>query len=66
MIACAGICGCGRREHKKRVSGNRYASEGEILGGVLAPEKKVLVPVTGGKFADPMKNTDYLKELIMK
>ena len=44
----------------------RYASEGEILGGVLAPEKKVLVPVTGGKFADPMKNTDYLKELIMK
>lgn len=53
-------------EMESSVPAYRYASEGEILGGVLAPEKKVLVPVTGGKFADPMKNTDYLKELILK
>ena len=53
------------RDRESSVPAYRYASEGEILGGVLAPEQTVLVPVTGGKFADPMQNTDSLKELIM-
>ena len=39
----------------------RNASEGEIIGGVLVPERKILVPVAGDCFTDVMKNTDYLQ-----
>lgn len=42
----------------------RDASEGEVMGGVLTPAKKTLVPVADDAFADPMKNTDYLKDIM--
>ena len=42
----------------------RDASEGEVMGGVLTPAKKTLVPVEDDAFADPMKNTDYLKDIM--
>lgn len=42
----------------------KYAELGEILGGVLAPEKPVLVPVGDAQFADPLASTDNLMNVI--
>lgn len=42
----------------------RYASIGEIYGGVLACEKAALVAVEDGKFADVLPNTDHLMNMI--
>ncbi len=42
----------------------REASDGEILGNVLAPAKRELIAVEDGAFTDPVPNADYLKELI--
>ena len=53
------------REMNREFPWYRKASEGEIIDGVLAPSVKVLVPVSGDcRFADPVKNPDYLKNLI--
>ncbi len=52
------------REMGSKFDWYREASDGEILGGVLKPEKMVLVPAGSGKFADPMPNLDYLADII--
>ena len=53
------------REMNREFPWYRKASEGEIIDGVLAPSVKLLVPVSGDcRFADPVKNPDYLKNLI--
>ena len=45
----------------------KYAEVGEILGGVLTPtEEARLVPVGNGVFADPLKCTDSLMNVIVE
>lgn len=45
----------------------KYAELDEVLGGVLAPtEEAGLVPVGEGKFADPIKCTDSLMNVIIE
>lgn len=54
-----------QREMEGKLSFYRNASVGEIMGGVLAPAKQVLVPAEDALFADPVKNADYLKDIIL-
>ena len=54
------------REMAAELTWYREASEGEIVGGVLQPEKKELTAVKNGSFAEPMENTDYLKEFLSR
>lgn len=42
----------------------RYASIGEVYGGVLACENAALIPAEAGAFADLLKNTDNLMNMI--
>ncbi|MCD8300976.1 MAG: FAD-dependent oxidoreductase, partial [Clostridiales bacterium] len=42
----------------------REASDGEIVGDILAPTKKELVAVDDAAFVEPMANVDYLKDII--
>ncbi len=51
------------REMADALTWYREASEGEVIGGVRRPEKKVLTAVRDGLFAEPPANTDYLKDL---
>ncbi|MCD8217210.1 MAG: molybdopterin-dependent oxidoreductase, partial [Clostridiales bacterium] len=52
------------REMNSTLEWYREASEGEIIGGVLQPTQRTLVPVGDDLFADPMPNMDYLKDII--
>ena len=52
------------REMNTELLWYRDASEGEVMGGVLTPEKRTLVPAADDVFADPVKNVDYLKDMI--
>ncbi|NLD18775.1 MAG: FAD-dependent oxidoreductase [Clostridiales bacterium] len=53
------------REMDDCVPRYKYAEVGEILGGVLIPtEDAKLVPVTDNVFADPLKSTDSLMNVI--
>ena len=54
-----------QREMEGKLSFYRNASVGEIMGGVLVPAKQVLVPAEDALFADPVKNADYLKDIIL-
>ncbi len=54
-----------QREMEQKLAFFRNASVGEIMGGVLTPARRVLVPAEDAAFADPMKNTDYLKDIIL-
>ena len=42
----------------------KYAELGEVLGGVLTPDAAKLVTVEDGAFADPLKCTDSLMNVI--
>jgi formate dehydrogenase major subunit len=42
----------------------KNAQIGEVLGGVLAPEKAVLAVVGDAKFVDPLGSTDHLMNVI--
>ena len=42
----------------------KYASLGEVLGGVLKPEDITLTPAEGNTFADPLACTDSLMNVI--
>lgn len=53
-----------RREMTTELLWYRDASEGEIIGRVLKPEKQVLVPARDAAFMDVMPNHDYLKDII--
>lgn len=44
----------------------KYAEIGEVLGGVLVPEKAVLKTVGDAKFADPLDSTDNLMNVISR
>lgn len=44
----------------------KYAEIGEILGGVLSPEKPVLQVVGEAAFVDPLSSTDNLMNVISK
>ncbi len=52
------------REMNSALSWYREASEGEIIGGVLAPTKMALAVVEDDVFVSPMPNVDYLKDII--
>ncbi len=52
------------REMGEEMEWYREASDGEIVGGVLKPERVFLAPVREKTFVDPMPNCDYLKEII--
>ncbi|MCC8029395.1 MAG: FAD-dependent oxidoreductase [Lachnospiraceae bacterium] len=51
------------REMSDRLSWYREASEGEIIGGVLRPEKKQFAAVRPDVFVNPSVNTDYLMHI---
>ena len=53
-----------RRDMNTELAWYREASEGEIIGGVLRPAKRTLVPVGEALMVDEMPNCDYLKDLI--
>ncbi len=42
----------------------REASDGEIVGDILAPTKRTLIAVGDAPFVEPMPNVDYLKDII--
>lgn len=44
----------------------KYAEIGEILGGVLAPEKPILQVVNKAEFVNPLKSSDNLMNVISK
>ena len=52
------------REMDDCVPAYKYAELGEVLGGVLKPIEPTLVPVGDGAFADPIKCTDSLMNII--
>ncbi len=52
------------REMDDCVPAYKYGEVGEILGGVLVPVEPKLVVVDGDKFADPIKCTDSLMNVI--
>ena len=51
-------------EMDDQVPAYKYASLGEVLGGVLAPASVKLVAAEGSVFADPLKCTDSLMNVI--
>ena len=51
-------------EMDDNVPAYKYAEIGEVLGGVLVPADAKLVPVADGRFADPLKCTDSLMNVI--
>lgn len=54
-------------EMNDTVPAYKYAEIGEVLGGVLEPiENAVLVAVDDGRFADPVKCTDSLMNVIVE
>ncbi|MCD8108528.1 MAG: FAD-dependent oxidoreductase [Clostridiales bacterium] len=52
------------RELAGELTWYREASEGEVIGGVLKPEKMALISVKNDVFAEPLANTDYLMDII--
>ncbi len=53
------------REMCREITWYREASDGEISGGLLEPERRFLAPVKEKTFVDPMPNVGYLKDIIV-
>lgn len=53
-----------QREMMTELAWYREASEGDVIGGVLTPAKRMLVAAADAALMDPAANTDYLKDLI--
>ena len=51
-------------EMEEKIYKYKHAEIGEVLGGVLAPEKAVLQTVGDAKFVDPLDSTDNLMNVI--
>ncbi len=54
------------REMGDTLTWYREASDGEVIGGVLVPKRRVLAPVKERTFVDPTPCPDYLTVLVEK